>query len=115
MAAEGWRDVLLLTIRETPNKKKENAFFGMWVMMRVTPDNKCFSVKVVSGESYLMNNERKYPREGLTWYDFEALRPIFIEKISPLIDPRNPPPVPLPGAVVDDTVPESPEIEQPPF
>lgn len=116
MANEGWRDVLLMTIRETPNKKKDGAFYGLYVIMRITPDNKCFGVTVRSGESYMMNGFRKYPKEGLNEYDFFALKneadgesvkacscgkmrsPTVFDKVRKLLDRRNPPPVPEPEA-----------------
>lgn len=127
MANEGWRDVVLMTIRETPNKKKEGHFYGLWVVMRVTPDDKCFGVTVRSGESFLMNGERRYPKDGLNEFDFYAIKeatagdpvkscscgktrsPTVFDEVRKLLDRKNPPPVGGPPP------PASDEIEPCPF
>ena len=113
MADDGWRTVVLLTIRETPNKKKEGSWYGTWVVARVKPDGTIFSKTVRSGESYTMSGERRYPKEGLTWYDFEALRPIYKDKVEPLIDPKRSVVIPPTGTPTPPPPPD--EIEECPF
>lgn len=127
--ADGWRDVVLRTIKETPSKKEEGKGYGLYVIMRVKPDNTVFNVTVRSGQYYTINGEKKLPKDGLNEFDFFALKgkttaaPIkacacgamrdatVFDEVRVLLDRKNPPPVPAPDA----PPPPADEIEQPPF
>ena len=125
MAEGEWRNVILLTIRESPSKKegKEGEGYGLWVVARVKPDNTLFGVTVRSGRYYpnKVTGEREIPKDGLGFFDFKALKdksktPGFEyvwDEIEKLLDPKRPPVLPNPGAP-PPPAPE-PEAETPPW
>jgi hypothetical protein len=93
-----WREVVLKTIKE--KAWKEGKFFGIWVIQKVRNDTSV-SVTVRAGMAYTdkVTGEKRYPKDGFTDWDLEALRkkneagvPI-IDEIMPLLDRKNPPPV----------------------
>lgn len=131
MASEGWRDVVLMTIKESPSKKEEGKGYGLYVVMRVKPDNTVFNVTVRSGGYYTINGEKRLPKDGLNEFDFFALREATIgepvkacscgkmrsatvfDDVKKLLDRRNPPPVPTedappPPAPADEPIPDCP-------
>ena len=129
MADNGWRDVVLKTIKETPSKKEEGKGYGLYVIMRVKPDNTVFNVTVRSGQYYHINGEKRLPKDGLNEFDFFALKeavagdpikacscgktrsPTVFDGVRKLLDRRNPPPVPAadaPPPLADEPIEECP-------
>ena len=96
--ADEWRDVVLRTIRETASKNREGSGFGLWIVMKLKNDA-FYNVTVRSGSYYTdkVTGEKRIPREGLTDYDFAALKKVWATDVLPLIDHNNPPPVPGPA------------------
>lgn len=97
--ADTWRDVVLKTLRETPSKTKAGAGFGTWVVQRVKND-KSFSVTVRAGGFYTdaVTGEKRYPKDGLSLYDFKALGPIYKAELLPLLEiPKDAPVAPEGG------------------
>lgn len=113
-----WRDLVLKTLRETPSRTKDGAGFGMWVIQRVR-NNASFSVTVRSGGYYTdkVTGERRYPKEGLSLYDFNALRSIFKTEIEPLLNIPKEAVVNLPGprAVEEEQRKQQEPVEPPPW
>lgn len=126
MPGEGeWRDVILLTLRETPSKKpeKKDEGYGLWVVARVKPDNTLFGVTLRSGRYYpnKVDGSKSLPKEGIGFYDLKALEekskdPAFdyiYAQVKALCDPKHPPVLPNPGAPAP--VATEPEPEMPPW
>lgn len=98
--ADQWRDVILETIRETQSKTKAGAGFGLWLVMKVK-NEACYNVTVRAGSFYTdqVSGEKRLPKDGLTDWDFAALKKVWEEKkIAKLLDRKSPPPVPHPDA-----------------
>lgn len=119
MADNGWRDVVLMTIRENASKKegKADEGYGLWVVARVKPDNTLFNVTVRSGRYYpnKVTGSKELPKDGLGHYDFLALRDKAAwDQVERLLDPKRPPVIPDPGAEPAAS-PPPPEPEMPPW
>ena len=116
-----WREVLLLTIREVESKKNDGSGFGMWVIQKILND-KSFNVTIRAGRYYTdkVNGEKRYPKDGLSDWDFMALKNkspdgqgLVWDKIKVLIDRKNPPAVtPLEE---EKATKQSPAIEEAPW
>lgn len=67
--------------------------------MRVK-NNACYNVTVRAGSFWTKEStkEKVYPKDGLTDWDFEALNKVWKADVKPLLDRKNPPPVPAPDA-----------------
>ncbi len=107
MAEGEWRDVVLLTIRETPSKKegKTGEGYGLWVVARVKPDNTLFAVTLRSGRYYpnKLDGSKTLPKDGLGYYDMmelkkkgQAAETVWQEVVA-MLDPKHPPVLPAPG------------------
>ena len=112
MADNGWRDVVLLTLREAPSKKDPTKGYGLWIVMRVKPDGTVFNVTARSGQYYFMNSEKRLPKDGLSDWDLSDLKKDW-DKVKVLMDRKNPPPVPAadapePEKPADDAVEDCP-------
>lgn len=125
--ASVWKDVVILTIKQTPSRSKEGSGFGVWVIQKLR-DGAHYNVTVRAGSYYKhqVTGEPVYPKDGLTDWDFEAMnkqtgniipdgkggtRPEFIwDVVKKLIDRKNPPPVPTdePASAPPTTEPEMP-------
>jgi hypothetical protein len=139
MAQGEWRDVVLITIRETPSKKadKPDEGYGLWVVARVKPDNTLFNVTVRSGRYYpnKVDGSKTLPKDGIGFYDFMEFKkpsktqthpvkacacgavrtPTVWEDILALLDPKNPPVLPDPNIAQAATPPPEPDIPQMPW
>ncbi len=106
-----WTEKILLTVRE--KDWKDGKGFGIWVVQKVC-DGKSVEVTVRAGmyRTDAVTGEKKLPREGLTLKDFEALRPIFKEKIEPLLKIARGTPVPEDAESCPDP---GPDVEECPF
>lgn len=130
--ASVWKDVVLLTIRETASKSKEGSGFGMWVIQKLR-DGAHYNVTVRAGSFYKhqVTGETVYPKDGMTDWDFEALNKqtgqttsdgkggmraeLFWDVTKKLIDRKNPPPVPTDEPASEPAPPASEEPEMPPW
>lgn len=132
-----WRNVVLLTLRETPSKKegKKDEGYGTWIVARVKPDNTLFNVTYRSGRYYpnKLTGEKELPKDGIGYYDFMELKkeskkltaavracacgatraPTVWDEVVALLDPRHPPVLPPPDAPPPATA--EPEIEKMPW
>lgn len=125
MAEGTWKDVVLLTIRETPSKKegKEGEGYGLWAVARVKPDGTLFNVTLRSGRYYKnkVTGSKEMPKDGLGYYDFMELKKpgktpgvaTMWEEVIKLLDPKHPPVLPSTDAP-PPAAPE-PEIEKMPW
>lgn len=143
MAEGEWRDVILLTLRETPTKPKkgresewkEGEGYGDWVVARVKPDNTLFGVTFRSGKYYpsKLDGSKTLPKDGISYYSFMELKkpsktrlgavracacgaeriPTVWEDVLALLDPKNPPVLPAPNA--EPPAPPAPEVEKMPW
>jgi hypothetical protein len=137
MAEDGWRDVILLTLRETPSKKpdEQGKGYGDWVVARVKPDGKLFAVTFRSGKYYpsKIDGSKTLPKDGIGFYSFMELKkpskvktdpvkscacgatrvPAVWDDVVKLLDPRNPPKLPA----ADEPAPAAaePPIEKMPW
>lgn len=125
MAEGQWRDVVLLTLRETASKKadKPNEGYGLWVVARVKPDNTLFNVTLRAGK-YAPNKvdgSKSLPKDGLGYYDIKALEDkskdpqheFVWSQVKAMLDPKNPPVIPPPGEPEQQA--QEPEPEMPPW
>lgn len=136
--ASVWKDIAILTIRETPSKTKAGSGFGMWVIQKLR-DGKHYDTTLRAGNFYTnaVTGDKEYPKGGLTDWDFEALKKptptgqrvpdgkggtraeMFWDVVIPLLDRKNPPPVPEPEpdtpAEQQQPAPASSEPELPPW
>lgn len=112
MADGGWRDVVLLVLREWEKKPGEG--YGLWVVARVKPDNTLFGVTLRSGRYFpsKLTGEKELPREGLSFYDLMELKKAGAtaatkwEEVVKLLDPKHPPVLPAPDAPAPAAPPE---------
>ncbi len=106
--ADEWKDVVLKIIRETPSKTKEGAGYGAWIIQRVR-NNQSFSVTVRAGGFYtdITTGEKRYPKDGLSLYDFKALGPIYKAEVEPLLQIAKGTPVDKPGEK-EEPIPDCP-------
>ena len=120
--ASVWRDIVLLTVKETPSKTKEGAGFGAWVIQKLR-DGAHYNVTLRAGNYFTnqLTGEREYPKGGLTDYDLNDLKKTvpgtaetYWAAAMRLLDRKNPPPVPAEGAPVGGP-PEAPEPEKMPW
>ncbi|MDD5301467.1 MAG: hypothetical protein PHS14_00045 [Elusimicrobia bacterium] len=112
MADGEWRDVVLLTLRETPAKPKNGVErpgegYGLWVVARVKPDNTLFGVTLRSGRYYpnKLDGSKTLPKDGLGYYDLMELKKdgktageTKWGDVVKLLDPKHPPVLPSPAA-----------------
>lgn len=135
MATGEWRDVILLTLRETPTRQKagresewkEGEGYGDWVVARVKPDGTLFNVTFRSGkyQPSKIDGTKMLPKDGIGFYSFMELRkpsktnvapikacacgatraPTVWEDVVAMLDPKKPPVLPA----------AEPEIEMPPW
>lgn len=131
--ASVWKDVVIYQVRETQSKTKAGSGFGMWVVQKIR-DGKHYDVTLRAGNFYTnaVNGEKEYPKGGLTDWDFEALnkptgqripdgkggtRPELVwDVVKPLLDRKNPPPVPTDEPEQQAQEPAGPpEPEMPPW
>ena len=116
-----WREILLLTIRETESKKNDGSGWGIWVFQKAHGDTSV-SVTVRAGRYYTdkVTGDKKYPKDGLSDWDFMALKNkapdgqgLVWDKVKVLIDRKNPPAV---APIEEETAPEKPsEMEEAPW
>jgi hypothetical protein len=107
--------VVLKTIREYKSKTDPERGYGMWIIMYYDPDTRLHTkvpVKLVCGEFYPMNGERRYVAKGMTTRDFEAFRDHYadLKRLE-----KSPPPIPAPEAAAPPPPPPAPTIEDCPF
>jgi len=128
--ASVWRDVVILTIRETPSKSKAGSGFGMWVIQKLR-DGAHYNVTLRAGNYFTnqVSGEKQYPKDGMTDWDFEALKKsvpglpekapgkptLYWDIVMPLLDRKNPPPVPEPESQPDPEPAGPPEPERMPW
>ena len=102
--------IILRTINETPSRKDEGKGWGMWILQYFDPETrKSVSVKVVAGEYYPMNGERRYKAKGWNTRDFLTFWP---HKDDFKNFEKNPPPIPAADAPAP---PPEPTIDDVPF
>ena len=120
--ASVWRDIVLLTIKETPSKNKEGSGFGVWIIQKLR-DGAHYNVTLRAGSFYMnqATGEREYPKGGLTDWDLNELKKTVPGSTETfwvvgmrLLDRRNPPAVPPPDALEPAQMPEEP-IEDVPW
>ena len=118
-----WRDVLVKTIREKEGNRNDGSGFGMWVVQKVKNDVSV-SVTVRAGRYYKnkVTGEREYPKDGLSDWDFEALKKksadgtqFVWDEIKPLLDRKNPPVVKPLEEPTEEPAPEEEKIEECPW
>lgn len=99
--------IVLKVINENTSRSDPEKGFGIWVIQYYDKDTrKSVSVKMVCGEYYPMNGERRYAGKGWRSRDFEAIRDHYTqfkewEKNPPPIPAAEAPPPPPEQAIED--------------
>ena len=106
--ADEWKTVVRHQIRQTESRDKAGSGWGVWVVQKFK-NKKHASIKLVAGSYYThqVSGEIVYPKDGLSLKDFEAISPVYKDKIQPLL--AAPPPYP------DEPEAESDDINEVPF
>lgn len=102
-----WTEVVLKTIKERP--WKDGKGFGIWVVQKFK-EGKSVSVSVRAGmySPNKVTGEKTLPKEGLELEHFDALSPIYLKEIKPLLEIKK-------GTPFEEAPAGPPEPEQPPW
>lgn len=98
------KTVVLKTITESTKRDDSTKGWGMWVLQYFV-DGKSVAVKLVCGEFYEKDGERRYAAKGMKPSDFESLKPAYSEFLA---FSKNPPA--MPGGVA-----KKEDFEETPF
>ena len=106
MADNGFRSIVLKTIRETQSSKDETKGWGMWILQYIK-DGQHVATKLVCGEYWTdaMSGEKRYRAKGMGRRDFETLNSVWKE-VKPII--WDPPAVKSEEPASEEAHPEDP-------
>lgn len=102
-----YKTVVLKTISETEKRDDSTKGWGQWILQYFV-DGKHASVKVVCGDFYHKDGERRFAAKGMRPADFDALKPHYADFLA---FSKNPPPLPGEAPAADKTD----DIEEVPF